>query len=79
MDNNAEFETLAALEHDQWCHWMTWMLSVEENGDGSITIPASLVERWKHQMNTPYEELTEREKDSDREWVYKIYAVMGED
>jgi len=33
---------------------------------GSITIPKSLVERWERQIATPYEDLSNKEKDSDR-------------
>jgi len=78
---NEEIERLADLEHQQWIVWMTWMLSVSKNEDGSITVPAHLVERWTRQMNTPYAELSEKEKDSDREWAYKVLAVFdyGED
>ena len=32
--------------------------------------------RWKRQMNTPYSELTEKEKDSDREWAIKLLKLI---
>ena len=63
-------EKLAALEHERWAHWQKWMHGVcTRNEDGSLTIPAVLVERWERQIATLYEDLSEREKDSDREQV----------
>lgn len=34
------------------------------------------LKRWKRQMNTPYSELSEKEKDSDREWAKKILKLF---
>ena len=33
--------------------------------------------RWERQISTPYADLTEKEKDSDREWVDKVLAALG--
>ena len=56
-------EALANLFHDQWSNWMKYLFSksVENVNDGSVLIPAELVERWKRQANTLYEELSEDE------------------
>ena len=65
-----DHEAVAAVEHDQWVHWTAYMLenNTEENA-----------ERWRRQITTPYAELTEAEKDSDREWAIKaIDAALGE-
>lgn len=35
-----------------------------------------LYERWVRQMNTEYEDLTEKEKDSDREWAKKLLGLL---
>ena len=60
-------ERLADVQHAIWAHWTRWQFSVcQRNEDGSLTIPAPLVERWTRQMDTPYADLSEREKDSDR-------------
>lgn len=70
-------EQLAALEHRRWAHWQKWMHSVcIRNEDGSLTIPAVLVERWERQIATPYEALSEREKDSDREQVNRYWPLI---
>lgn len=54
-------EDLAELEHDQWIAWSKNIAETEQ-----IT-PARL-ERWK-ELWRPYAELTEAEKDQDREWA----------
>jgi hypothetical protein len=52
---------------------MRYLFSVcQKNPDGSLTIPGMLVERWTRQTRTPYSQLSEKEKDSDREQADKI-------
>lgn len=46
------------------------------NENGSYTIPTDKVLRWKKQLNTPYEQLTEEEKNSDREQAEKILKAL---
>lgn len=72
-------EILAAYAHDQqWSGWMSYLFSkCEENADGSATIPASWYWRWKYQMSTPYSELPEDMKESDREEARGMLRVMG--
>lgn len=55
-------EELAELEHEQWAHWTRYMLDnlTDEN-----------ISRWRKQIETPYVELTEKEKESDRSWARK--------
>lgn len=70
-------ETLSDVQHDIWAHWMRWQFSVcTPNEDGSMTIPAEKVQRWARQMNTEYRNLTDRERDSDREQADKIIAAL---
>ena len=76
-------EELAALMHEVWAHWMKYLFEQCERGfdgwgDGSAVIPEGLVERWKRQINTPYDELSEKEKDSDRHQADKVLALTGE-
>lgn len=69
----ALIEALAAAEHASWARWQAYLHSrCIRNPDGSLTIPADLVERWERQIATPYDELSEREKQSDREEVAHI-------
>ena len=44
-------EHLAAIEHERWSYWQRYMHSKGvRQADGSLTIPAHLVERWEKQM-----------------------------
>ena len=55
-------EAVAAVEHDQWAHWTAYMLD---------NLSRENIIRWSLQIEIPYAELTEAEKDSDREWAIK--------
>ena len=46
--------------------------------DGSLMIPAELATRWTNQIATPYVELSESEKESDREQVQHFLAIILE-
>lgn len=70
-------EEFANLEHERWSKWQQWVFDCSiENEDGSVTIPKEKVERWKRQIATPYTELTEEEKQSDREQVYPYTQTL---
>jgi len=70
-------EDLSDLSHEIWSDWMKYIFSVcvNEGENGSLTIPESYVLHWKRQIRTPYGELTEKEKDGDREQADKILKV----
>lgn len=71
-------EKLAETQHEIWASWMKYLFSVSiQNEDGSCMIPADKVIRWKRQIKTPYSELSEQEKDSDREQADKVAIVFG--
>ena len=62
-------EKLAELEHKQWSHWTKYMLNnlTEEN-----------IKRWKGQIKMPYSKLSEKEKESDREWARRALLIFEE-
>lgn len=63
-------EKLAALIHKQWSGWMEYLFSKGTfNPDGTWTMPAWAVVRWTRQMKTDYADLSEDEKESDRQEV----------
>jgi hypothetical protein len=67
MNRNELREVLAALAHEQWSGWLRWQLSSSEQlADGRVALRAGLAERWRRQMTTPYAELSEGERNSDR-------------
>jgi hypothetical protein len=72
-------ETLAAVEHERWSHWQRYMHGkCVSQPDGSLLVPADLVRRWQKQIDTPYAELSEKEKESDREQVRKYVPLIVE-
>ena len=59
-------EQHADLEHEIWASWMRWLFTVgREDEDGTVVLPKGVVERWKRQMDTPYDELSWEERQSD--------------
>jgi hypothetical protein len=72
-------EALAAVAHSQWSGWMRYMFEkcVPVPGkDGGLYIPKEFVERWTRQMQTPYDDLPENEKESDRTEADMVLAVL---
>lgn len=70
-------ERLAAVEHERWSHWQRYMhgKSVRQ-ADGSLTVPAELVDRWERQIGSGYDDLSDKEKESDREQVRKYLPII---
>lgn len=63
-------EFYAERQHEIWAHWMEYQFSLcQEQADGSLVIPAEKVARWKRQLATSYDELSEPERESDRQVV----------
>jgi len=60
-------EELSDLEHEQWAHWTRYMI---DNFDDKN------VKQWERQIKTNYKDLTEKEKDGDREWARKVYKII---
>ena len=78
QDKNAVVESLAEYAHKSWSGWMCHLFKFgEQHNDGSFTINADRVKRWRRQMTTPYEDLPEGENESDREEARKILCRLG--
>jgi len=72
-------EKLAAIEHERWSHWQSYMHSKCKNSpDGSLIIPPELAEHWNRQMSTPYNRLAMSEKESDRAQVQRYLPLILE-
>lgn len=70
-------EVLAEQAHIMWAHWMMYQFSMcEPCSDGSLLILPHHVERWRRQFNTPYADLTEQERESDREQADRMGAAL---
>lgn len=68
-------EALAALEHEQWVHWTKYLLDTLVRRYPFLADHDPDVRRWREQIATPYADLTEHEKDSDRFWARKAMAT----
>lgn len=78
LESSELLEKLAAIEHERWAHWQQYMHDqCQRADDGSLIIPAELAQRWQTQIDTPYADLTETEKDSDREQVRRYLPTIG--
>lgn len=77
LQDAALMETLAAIEHERWSDWQQHLHEQCVPGpDGSLTIPADKVRRWSRQLSTPYSELSEAEREKDREQVRRYLPVI---
>lgn len=71
-------EQLASIEHVRWSHWQRHMHSQGiMQTDGSLILPAKLVERWDRQAITDYDDLSANEKESDREQVNRYLPIIA--
>ena len=73
-------EELANFIHEVWAHWTGYML-----GEICTDVPpkvaefvqeTSCVKRWHGQIETPYAELSEKEKDSDRVFANTLLNLL---
>ena len=71
-------EHLAKYAHQAWSDWMIYLFEKStKNDDGTVTIPVWAVKRWQRQAQTPYDELPEIEKESDRSEALDILNVLN--
>jgi hypothetical protein len=76
MDDETR-ELLAAYAHDAWSGWMQYLFQHgTQHADGSFTITADQVARWRRQMDTPYAALTTVEQASDRTEADAILRIV---
>lgn len=78
---DAQREALAGYAHEAWAGWMRCQaavqLQMERKGKTVITWTAAEdYDRWQRQMRTPYADLPEAEKASDRAQADRILAIM---
>jgi len=70
-------DEIANVQHEIWSHWMRYLFEISlQNEDGTVTIPADKVERWKRQMITKYANLSDDEQRSDLEQAQKVVDVV---
>jgi len=76
-DENS-IEDLAEYAHEAWSGWMRSMFGkVQFLREGNVIIPKHLVDRWLRQSQTPYKDLPEEEKDSDRHEATEMLKIIN--
>jgi hypothetical protein len=65
--SNKLLEELAALEHLQWVEWSKTLAEKEH-------LSPERLERWQ-KLWVPYEELDDKDKESDRVWARRALGV----
>lgn len=75
--NNELFEKLADIEHQRWADWQKYLHSYCEVNGNKVFFPIGFFERWERQIKTDYRDLTEEEKDSDREQVMRYWDLIN--
>jgi hypothetical protein len=76
MKNKELFEKLADIEHQRWAHWQKYLHSRCTNLNGSLIMSPKYVRHLERQIDTPYSELSEREKDMDRQEVMRYWGLI---
>jgi hypothetical protein len=77
MNDSELLEALADAEHDSWARWMSHLFTKGwRREDGSITLPGGYVKALQRQIDTSYADLTEQEKEYDREEVRRILPLI---
>lgn len=70
-------DTLASIEHERWAHWQKYMHEkARKTEDGSLIIPPELVTKWERQIGKKFADLSEKEKESDRDQVRKYLPII---
>lgn len=79
FSNNLDelIEILADYEHQRWAKWQKYLQSIcIKNIDGSLTIPKDKVDRWTRQIETDYCDLSEQEKEADRNGARRLIRIL---
>lgn len=70
-------EELASIQHNIWSDWQKYVHSICLKDDGgNLIIIRSMVDQWERQIKTDYKDLSEPEKDSDREQVLRYFNLI---
>jgi hypothetical protein len=71
-------EELAAREHEQWADWMRYFFEkCTAFDDGSLVAPSAYVAALRRQIDTPYAELSEAEKNADRVEADRVLLIIA--
>ncbi len=77
-DGDSLLERMADEVHQIWCGWMEYMFKKGVRGPESLSrwrMDELSRRRWVRQMKTPYAQLSEDEKKSDRELARRYLNI----
>lgn len=71
-------EVLAEYAHEAWSGWMRYFFEKcrDPHEDDTIVVPGGYVRALNELMDTPYAELSEEQKESDRAEADKILSLL---
>ena len=69
-------EQLSAIEHERWADWQKYVHNICELKSEGLLIPNKSVRHWNRQIQTPYSNLSEAEKQSDRDQVARYLPLL---
>ena len=78
LEDPVLLEKLASLEHQQWSMLMAYVKSVSIEEKDIVEQLQSKWQEWRELANTPYAQLTEKQKESDRMFARDVLRVFGE-
>ena len=70
-------EKLADVEHQRWADWQKYLHSKCKRIEGNAVIEEKDFKHWERQIKTDYKDLSEAEKDSDREQVMRYFNLIN--
>lgn len=71
------FEKLADIEHQRWADWQKYLHSkCIKDENGNLIIPAKYVGNLEYKIATLYSDLSESDKESDREQVKRYWDLV---
>ena len=91
VDKDALIEELADYAHKAWSGWMEYLFDKCKHEldeypyggamweTGNVVIPKEFVDRWKRQSITDYKDLSEAEKESDRQEARKMLEIINKE
>jgi len=82
--NEMKLEELAGIEHERWSDWQKYLhgklkyteIGTDQKVEAFYLMTADDYEKWERQINTDYKDLSEQEKESDREQVRRYLPII---
>jgi len=69
-------QQLAAIEHERWASWQSWLHSQLKRVPEGLLVTPEYYEHLEYQIAADYDELTDKEKASDMEQVDRYWPLV---